>query len=319
MNKEKPVIGDVPAIEIISLSKRYGSSPDMALDSLDMVVHPGEIFGFLGPNGSGKTTTIKLLLDLIRPTAGTARILGMDCKESSLDVRDKVGYLPGELKLYPNTTGRKIIKLFASLRSTEVSPAYVKYLCQQLDVDIDAPMRKLSQGNRQKVGLVLALMSKPDILILDEPTIGLDPIAKHKVLGLLTEAQSEGRTVFFSSHVLPDVEQICDRVGIIRTGKLEAVEQVQDLRSKKVHRIRINFSEPIPSDVFSSLAGVRSLLSEGNSVNLEVAGDLDAVIKVASQYRVASVHSEQPSLEEVFMSYYQDSSVDRQDMDGSYE
>jgi len=311
-----PVNSDAPAIETISLTKKYGSSPVNAVDSLNMIVHPGEIFGFLGPNGSGKTTTIKLLLDLIRPTSGSARMLGMDCNESSLKIRDRIGYLPGELKLYSNTPGDKIIKLFASLRSTEVSQAYVKYLCQQLDANIDGPVGKLSQGNRQKVGLILALMSKPDILILDEPTTGLDPIAKHKVLGLLTEAQSEGRTVFFSSHALPDVEQICDRVGIIRTGRLQAVEQVQDLRSKKVHRIRINFSEPISLDVFNSLSGVRSLPSEGNSVYLEVAGDLDAVIKVASQYMVESVQSEQPSLEEVFMSYYEDSSTDRTDTDG---
>ena len=295
----------IPAIQTIGLSKSYSPSSVLALDSLNMTVHQGEIFGFLGPNGAGKTTTIRLLVDLVRPTSGRAVVLGMDCNKSSLQVRQRVGYLPGEVKLYPNFSGHKLIKLFTSLRPEQVSQEYVMYLCQRLDVDLDTPLGQLSHGNRQKIGLVVALMPQPDLLSLDEPTTGLDPLVQHQVLDLLREARSEGRTVFFSSHVLPDVEQICDRVGIIRRGRLAAVEQVQVLRERRVQRLRIKFAGPIQPRTFSSLAGVRLLECTDMTVHLEVTGEPDAVVKAASHYHVVSLESEQPSLEEVFMAHYQ--------------
>lgn len=281
----------------------------LALNSLNISVRQGEIFGFLGPNGAGKTTTIRLLMDLIRPTSGHAMILGIDCNKSSLQVRQRVGYLPGELKLYPNLSGHKLIKLFTSLRPERVSREYVMYLCQRLNVDLDTPSARLSHGNRQKIGLVLALMSQPDLLILDEPTTGLDPLVQYQVLDCLREARAEGRTVFFSSHVLPDVEQICDRVGIIRQGCLVAVEEIQSLLKKRVQRIWIKFAEPIQPQTFSSLTGVRLLEFTDMAVHLEVSGEPDAVVKAASRYRVIYLESEQPSLEDVFMAYYQNHST----------
>jgi ABC-2 type transport system ATP-binding protein len=280
----------------------------MAIDQLNIEVLQGEIFGFLGPNGAGKTTTIRLLLDLIRPTYGSAMVFGMDCFKASLETRKKIGYLPGELNLYRRSNGRDLLKLFSSLKPNQISQKYVSSICERLDVDLETQVSNLSHGNRQKIGLVLALMSRPELIILDEPTNGFDPLVRHQVLGLLREARSEGRTVFFSSHVLSEVEQICDRVGIIRKGHLVTVEQVQMLRKRLVSLIHINFAEVVPPGIFSSLSDVKLLDCKGKSVNLEVNGDIDAVVKIASRYHVVSFESEQPALEEVFMRYYMDNS-----------
>ena len=295
------------AIQTTGLSKNYNASSILALEDLNIKVVRGEIFGFLGPNGAGKTTTIRLLLDLIKPTSGYAKIFGLDCNVSSMQVRQKIGYLPGELRLYTNTTGRNLFKLFTSFRPEQVSREYVDYLCQHLDIDIDTPVGRLSHGNRQKIGLALALMSKPDLLVLDEPTTGIDPLVQHHVLDLLKEAKSEGRTVFFSSHVLSDVDQICDRVGIIKQGKLVAIDEIQTLRKKKIHRIRITSKEPISPNVFTSLPKVRLLDHKNKTLHIEVTGEVDAVIKAASNHHLISLESEQPSLDEVFMAYYQNS------------
>ena len=299
-----------PAIETLALTKRYGRSAKLALDSLNMTVYKGEIFGFLGPNGAGKTTTIRLLLDLLRPTAGHALIMGLNCRESSLQVRGKIGYLPGELSLYSNITGNKLLKLLISLRPNKLPQEYVESLCKILDVDLNTPLGRLSHGSRQKIGLVIALIPQPELLILDEPTTGLDPLAQHQVMDLLKGAKAEGRTVFFSSHTLPDVEQICDRVGIIRQGYLVAVEEVQVLRKRLIQRIRIDFAETINARSFSSLTNVRIVQCEKNLIYLEVTGEADAVVKTASEYHVTSIESEHSSLEDIFMTYYQSSSPD---------
>ncbi len=296
------------AIQTIGLTKQYASSV-LALDSLSMTVQRGGIFGFLGPNGAGKTTTIRLLLDLIRPTSGHAYIFGMDCKRLSLEVRQRVGYLPGELNLYTKSKGHSLLELFASLRPGEVSWDYVDDLCQRLDVDLDKAVGHLSHGNRQKVGLVLALMARPELIILDEPTTGLDPLVQHQVLDILREARAEGRTVFFSSHVLSEVEEICDRVGFIRRGRIVEVEEVEALRQRRVQRLSVTFADAAPQSVLTSLAGVRLLDSTDHTVRMEVTGDVDPVIKAIARHHVVSLESEYPSLEEVFMAYYEGDGV----------
>ncbi len=292
-----------PAIQTLGLTKRYGSSV-LAVDSLSFTVNRGEIMGFLGPNGAGKTTTIRLILDFIRPTSGRALVFGLDCRRNSLAVHRRVGYLPADLRLYGNLTGRSLLRLFAGLRPGEVEWSYVESLCQMLDISLDRRVGDLSHGNRQKVGLVLALMHHPDLLILDEPTTGLDPIVHHVVLDLLREVRAQGRTVFFSSHVLPEVEQLCDRVAIIREGRLVAVERVDILKGRRLLQMRLAFAEPVPPDGFAQLPGVRILSHSNSSVHLEVAGEVDPVIKAAARYHVVAVETIQPSLEEVFMAYY---------------
>ncbi|MFH1140444.1 MAG: ABC transporter ATP-binding protein [Chloroflexota bacterium] len=301
-------IQKAPAIEIRGLRKRYASGV-LALDSLTMAAKTGEVFGFLGPNGAGKTTTIRLLLDLIRPTAGQAFIFGLDCHRRSLEVRQQVGYLPGELALYENSRGRRLLDLFASLRPGQVSREHVDRLCQRLNVELNVPIGHLSHGNRQKVGLVLALMARPRLLILDEPTTGLDPLMQHQVLDILREARADGATVFFSSHVLSEVEQICDRVGFIRQGRLVAVEEVASLRRRTMQRLRITFSEAVPHDAFASLSGVRLMASTDRKVEMEVMGNVDPVVKAAARYHVESLETERPTLEEVFMAYYEREAV----------
>jgi ABC-2 type transport system ATP-binding protein len=295
---------NIPAIKTDGLTKSYTSSV-LALDSLDMVVESGEVFGFLGPNGAGKTTTIRLMLDLIRPTAGCACVFGLDSHRQSLEVRKLVGYLPGELELYRGYNGQELLRLFASLRPGQVSWDYVRHVCEHLDVDLTTPIGRLSHGNRQKIGLAKALMSRPQLLILDEPTLGLDPLAQHQVLELLREAREEGRTVFFSSHILPEVEYICDRVGIMRKGRLVTVESVEGLKLRRLQRMRITFGQPVASEEFTRLPGVRLLDATKTTLQVEVAGDVDGVLKAASRYHVLAVATEQATLEEVFLAYYQ--------------
>ena len=295
--------GELPALETQGLTKRYSPSV-LALDSLTLTVRRGEIVGFLGPNGAGKTTTIRLLLDLIRPTAGRALVFGLDCQRDSVAARHHIGYLPSDRQLYRGLTGRHLLRLFASLRPRQVDWGYVEGLCRSLDLSLERRVGDLSRGNRQKVGLVLALMHRPDLLILDEPTTGLDPLVQRQVLDLLRDVRAEGRTVFFSSHNLPEVEHICDRVAFIREGRLMAVEEVHRLRSRRVQRIRFTFAEPVPADGVASLPGVRLLQCDGTSVHLEVAGAVDPVVKAAARYRVVALETVQPTLEEVFMAYY---------------
>ncbi len=297
----------IPAVEIVGLTKRYAGGA-LALNGLDLSVRQGEIFGFLGPNGAGKTTTIRLLLDFIRPTAGSARIFGLDCQHDSLTVHARVGYLPGELSLYGGYTGERLINLLSDLRPATVDPAYVERVCRLLNANLETPIDQLSHGNKQKIGLVAALMGQPDLVILDEPSTGLDPLVQVRVLDILREVRAEGRTVFFSSHNLAEVERICDRVGIIRQGKLVAVESVEDLTARRLHRTRITFAEAVPEAAFSTLSGVRvsEHADDGRTIVLEVSGDIDGVLKAAASYHAVTLEAEQPSLEEAFLSLYDD-------------
>ena len=308
INKPKPYGSQVSAMQAIGLSKTYGRSLKAAVQPMYLEVYQGEIFGFLGPNGAGKTTTIKMFLDLIKPTSGQAMILGYDCQKVSVKSRKKVGYIPGELRLYPNYSGSKIVKLFMSTNPGAVSTEYVTYLCAKLNVEMDTPTARLSLGNRQKIGLVLALMSKPSLLILDEPTLGLDPIVQNQVLDLLREVKDDGRTVFLSSHVLPEVEQICDRIGIIRNGYLVAVEEIQAMQKKLLRHLRVTFSERVDPRVFHALSNTKITELTDKTLSIAIGGDIDPVIKLISKYKVESLESGQPSLENVFMSYYQDNS-----------
>jgi ABC-2 type transport system ATP-binding protein len=246
-----PVAGTA-AIETQALGKRYGRHP--ALVDLDLRVERGEVFGFIGPNGAGKTTTIRLLLDLIRPSAGTARVLGLDARRDGVEVRRRVGYLPGDLALYEDLTAAEQLAYLARLRG--LPGLDVRPLAERLSLDLHRPIRALSRGNRQKVGLVQAFMHDPELLILDEPTSGLDPLIQHEFAAMVGEARERGRTVFLSSHVLGDVERLADRVGLLRAGRLVLVDDVGALKARVTRRIELHFETPPPAGAIPMGASV---------------------------------------------------------------
>ena len=292
-----------PAIQAEGLTKSYGRARGVV--DLTFEVERGEVFGYLGPNGAGKTTTLRLLIDLIRPTAGRAVVLGLDARRESVEVRRHVGYVPGELALYPRLTGRQHLSFFASLR-VGVDPRHVDELVERLDLDLDRPVADLSKGNRQKVGLVQALMHRPELLVLDEPTSGLDPLVQQEFYRLVRERTSAGGTVLLSSHVLSEVEHVADRVAIIREGRLVVVEDVAGLKTRAVRRVVVHFAAPVAAAPFASLAGVRSVEADGNALRFEVEGSLDTLVKAIAAHEVLDVVSHEPDLEEIFLSYYRE-------------
>jgi ABC-2 type transport system ATP-binding protein len=293
-----------PMIDVEMLTKSYGGKRGIV--DVSFQVPEGEVFGFLGPNGAGKTTTIRVLMALIRAGSGSARIAGLDSWSDSIAIKRLVGYVPGEPSLDPNLTGGQILQYFASLRGG-VDQAYLQQLIQRLDLDTSRKFRHYSTGNKRKVVLIQAFMHKPRVLILDEPTSGLDPLNQQEFDGMVQEAREEGRTMFLSSHVLSEVEKICTRVGIIRDGRIVKIGGVAELRDIKRYEITISFARPVPADAFAKLEGVAGVetLNNGSAVRLSVQGTADAVIKAAAQYPVVSLTSYEPSLEDIFLGYYE--------------
>jgi ABC-2 type transport system ATP-binding protein len=291
------------AISIRGLSKSYGRV--QALRQLDLSVARGEIFGFLGPNGAGKTTTIRCLLDLIRPQQGELRVLGLDPRRDPVAVRARCGYLPGELNLDDNLTVRDALRFFIALRRGQADWPYTQTLAERLELDLTRQIKNLSKGNKQKVGLVQALMHRPELLLLDEPTAGLDPLVQQTVLALVQESRQAGATVFFSSHVLSEVQAIAERVGIIRQGTLVEVAQTNDLLRRALRRLRLRFGGPVDPAGLLAVPGVTLLAQPApDSLLLEVTGEMDALLKALAAYPVHDLETERPSLEEVFLAYY---------------
>ena len=292
------------AIETKGLIKNYGKI--QALRGVDLDVRRGEMFGFLGPNGAGKTTTIRCMLDLIRPQGGTIRVLGMDPQTDPVAVRDRVGYLPGELSMESNLKVDGQLRYYIDLRGNEVDWGYVKQLAERLELDLSRSIKNLSKGNKQKIGIVQALMPRPELLLLDEPTAGLDPLMQQEVYRLLKEAKAEGTTVFFSSHIINEVEAIAERVAIIREGVIVEEAEPGNLVSMAMRRIRVRFKEPINTMALSQIDGV-ILLSQSNGiiVTLQVEGELDRLVKALAAFPVSDFDIERPSLEEIFLAYYE--------------
>jgi ABC-2 type transport system ATP-binding protein len=283
------------------LSKRYGSHP--ALQVLDLAVAPGEVFGFLGPNGAGKTTAIRLLLDLLRPTAGTVRVLGENPRAGGARLRRRIGYLPGDLRLEGRQTGRELLTFLGNLRGG-VPRRRIDVLAERLDLDLERPIGGLSKGNKQKVGLVQAFMGDPELLVLDEPSSGLDPLLQQEFRAMAREARVQGRTVFMSSHVLAEVEHVADRVAILRAGELVTTEAIEVLRQRAPRRVEIRFAAPVPTAAFEWLTGVREVQVDGDLLRCLVEGGADALVKAAAQFTVVSLTSHEPDLEEIFLTYY---------------
>ena len=288
-------------IETHGLSVYYGRHRGI-LD-VDLRVEKGEVFGFLGPNGAGKTTTQRVLMDIIRPTAGEARLFGRDCQKDGVAARERVGYLPGELSLYENMRVGRFFEMYRSLQKGDADPGHWQMLSERLQLDIERRIGQLSRGNKQKVGVVTAFMHKPDLLILDEPTTGLDPLVQQTVMELVREASKAGATVFFSSHILPEVQAVCDRVGIIREGQVVATERVEDLIRQHFKRVRLNFATTPPDDAFA-LEGVTVMARDGQSVTLEIRQHLGEVMERAAGFGITDIETIPVSLEEIFMAYY---------------
>jgi ABC-2 type transport system ATP-binding protein len=285
------------------LTKYYGS--DRGVSGLDFEVEPGEVFGFLGPNGAGKTTTIRLMLDLIRPSAGSLEVLGLDAHACSVEIRRRLGYLPGDLNLYERLTAREQLRYFAAIRGLSEMEKALE-LAERFELELDRQIRSLSKGNRQKIGLVQAFMHGPELLLLDEPTAGLDPLVQITFNELLREVVAEGRAVFLSSHILSEVQRLADRVAIIRDGSLELVETVEALRSKAFVRVQATFAAEPPEDAFTRLPGVRELERKGPVVLFALEGSADRLVKALARYEVLALDSREADLEDFFLTLYRE-------------
>jgi beta-exotoxin I transport system ATP-binding protein len=290
-----------PAIATLGLSKNFGAG--RGLFDLDLEVERGEIFGFLGPNGAGKSTTMRLLVDLIRPTAGSATVLGLDSRAGSLEIRRRVGFLAGDFGLYPKLTGAVVLDYLAELRGG-VERGRRDALAERFGADLHRPIRELSTGNRQKLGLIQAFMHDPELLILDEPIAGLDPLVQQSFHSLLAEVRGRGATIFLSSHTLSEVERVTDRLAILREGRLVVVDSLDNLRRVAVQRLEIEFAAPVPAQAFRGLPGVRDVTAAGSTVTVAFQGSADPVVKAAAAQEVRAIRSREDDLEEIFLRYY---------------
>jgi ABC-2 type transport system ATP-binding protein len=288
-------------IQADKLTKFYGEHRGMI--DVDLTVNEGEAFGFLGPNGAGKTTMIRTLLNHIHPTSGRATIFGIDTTVDPVSIHRRLGYLPGEFALYDKLTGGQTIEYFANLRGGVDLP-YQKALMARLDVDPSRKFREYSKGNKQKVGLVVALQHRPDLLLLDEPTSGLDPLIQQEFYSVIREAKAEGRTIFMSSHILSEVERTCDRVAIIREGRLARLDRVDALRDMAHHQVELRFTGLVPVADFKGLPGVSDVVAEDHVLRMRVSGGITPVVKAAARYELSDFISREPSLEETFLAEY---------------
>ena len=293
----------VDTVRLSRLTKDYKGT--RALDDVSLSVGPGEVFGYLGPNGAGKTTTIRILMGLLRPSAGEAEVLGMDSWRDRVAAHARIGYLPGEAAFPAHLTGAEVIRYYARLRSRPGDLDVADKLADRLDVDLAQPVHALSRGNRQKVAIIQALMSEPELVVLDEPSSGLDPLVQQEFHALLHEATGRGATVLLSSHVLGEVQRMADRVGIIRSGRLIAVERLEDLRARALHRVVARVSGPVGSDAFAPVPGIRNLDVAEGVIRAQIpALSLDRFVKALAGFRVLDLSVQEADLEEMFLSYY---------------
>jgi ABC-2 type transport system ATP-binding protein len=292
-----------PAIVIDTFHKSYGEV--QAVRGISMSVEQGEIFGFLGPNGAGKTTTIRCMLDVIRPTSGTIRVLGLDAQRDAVPLHQHIGYLPGDVRLPGDMTGRQVISYFARLQGRE--PVLLDRLVERFDVEMKRPLKGYSKGMRQKIGIVLAFMCDPGVLILDEPTSGLDPLLQRTFNEFLLEEQARGKTIFMSSHIMSDVEKVCQRVAVIRQGELVTVEKVETLRQKAGQRVTVEFGDPVKAEELASIPGVSNVEIVNGLYHFNMGGSMNPLIKALSQHEVIRLQAEEAPLEEVFLKFYTES------------
>ena len=292
-----------PAIRTVKLTKDYGLG--RGLFDLDLQIAGPEVFGFLGPNGAGKTTTIRLLMGLIRPTGGQAYVFGLDAFREAVEVKRKVGYLPGDVAQFGSLTGNELVAYLGGMRGG-VDRKRVRSITERFGLDLSRRFREYSSGNKQKVAILLAFMHRPDLLILDEPTSSLDPLNQQEFYALLKEARDDGATVFLSSHVLSEVQRVCDRVGIIRDGRLVQLAQLDEMRGFQVHHVEMTFAEDgdVPEAAVRDASGVEDVNVAGRHLTCTVRGSFDGLLHAISESDVVELVSTEPSLEEVFLGYF---------------
>jgi len=289
------------AVEIKSLTKEYGKS--RGIIDVNLEIKEGEVFGFIGPNGAGKSTTIRTILNYIMPTNGKAEIFGLDCFTQSEKIKRQIGYLPSEVHYYDDMKVKELLKYSASFYNKDCSKK-ISELCDALELDTNKKLEELSFGNKKKVGIVQALLHEPKLLILDEPTSGLDPLMQNNFFEILTEENKKGVTIFFSSHVLTEVQKMCDRVAIIKEGKILNIESIDNLRANTYKKIKIELKTP-EENVFNNFTGVVNRTVHDNCIEFLFNGQVDKVIKKLYEYDVKNIWIEEPQLEEIFMHYYE--------------
>ncbi len=297
----------VAALTTSRLTKDYGAG--RGLFDLDLVIQPQEVFGYLGPNGAGKTTTIRCVMGMIRPTSGSAHVFGIDCLRDAVEVKKRVGYLPGDIPQFGGMRGKEVVAYFGGMRGG-VDATRVTRLCERFDLDLGRRFREYSSGNKQKLGIVLAFMHAPDLFILDEPTSGLDPLNQQEFYRLLREERDRGATVLLSSHVLSEVEHVCDQVGIIRAGRLVKVADLAELHRIRFHRVELEFGEgsDIPDEPIRDAEGVSDVHVEDRILTCTVHGTFEPLLDALHGAEVTNLVSREPSLEEMFLEYYQERS-----------
>jgi len=298
-------IDDAPAIRISGLVKDYGDFH--AVRGIDLEVSRGEVYGFLGPNGAGKTTTIRCILDLIRPTAGRIEVFGLDPRYDGLAVRRRIGYVPGELRLPERQTGRQLVAALGRLRGG-FDPRRRDKIAEHLELDLDRRLRDLSSGNRRKVALLLALVANADLLVLDEPTNGLDPLMQHEFLGLVRDARAGGTTIFLSSHSLSEVQRAADRVAVLKDGRIAVIGTVDELRGRARQRVDVWFVDDPPSAELESVPGFENRLIDGRHFAAVLTGPIQPLLEILARHRVTTMLIEEPDLEEAFLDLYENAS-----------
>ncbi|HEU4868794.1 MAG TPA: ABC transporter ATP-binding protein [Actinomycetota bacterium] len=295
------------ALRAEELVKDYGKT--RALAGVTLAVEPGEVFGFIGPNGAGKSTTIRIFLDLLRPTSGVVEVFGQNPRDAGPELRRRIGYLPGELVLPAKRKAGEFLAHLANLRGG-AGADLIEPLSRRLGLNLDKTIKSLSKGNKQKVGVVQAFMHHPELLILDEPTSGLDPLLQQEVMALVREATAGGSTVFMSSHVLSEVEEIASRVGILRSGRMVDVDSIDELRRRAGQEVRLRFASPVTAREFTALPGVTDVVVGDSTVSLVLRGEPNALLKTAARHHVVGWSAQNRDLEELFLDFYRTEEVD---------
>ena len=288
-------------IKTQNLTKVFGKT--VAVENLNLEVNEGEVFGYLGPNGAGKSTTIKLLLNFINPTSGAVSVFGKNPQTQSIGILKDIGYIPGEIHLYENLSGKEHLKFQAGLRDN-VDWKYVESLAERLRINLKLKIKTLSHGNKQKIAIIGAFMHKPKLLILDEPTTGLDPLIQREFYSLVSEVNQAGSTLFISSHILPEVERVCHRVGILREGRLIETEEIETLKNKAIRPLEVHFAKTVSKENFTNIEGVKNISIENKILHCEIVGSLDKFIKELSKYEVVNIETREADLEQIFLNYY---------------